>query len=153
LLTDSGLPLTSRAYSAIMASGPESVHHVADEPSPPVPWWDRRYRDWFGVVALTSVFAFETCSERASKCSGLLEEIAVRCERDGGGRGNLFAPGLALSLALSHITGQPISGHWMASFRDATGANDVAEPEDQPLPLRPSTETKKNAPGAAPGPN
>ncbi len=133
MFSESGFPLTSRMFSG-MAKGPEFLAKTASDSSPAVPWWDRRYRDWYGTTAFTSVLMIESCLEPGPKCRELLEQIAMRCEPDDAGRGNLFAPGLALPLSLSQITNQPISSRWAKAFHDATGMEDVVYPEEQPLP-------------------
>jgi len=85
-------------------------------------------------MALTFYLSLTGCIESGAKCSELLERIAQRCERDDAGRGNLFAPGLALALTLSQILQEPISSRWMVEFRDATGMQTVIWPQVEPFP-------------------
>ena len=100
--------------------------------SPAVPWWDSRYLDWFSATAFASIISLQDCAKPSSKCGELLERNAENWERDDAGHGNLFAPGLALALTYSEITGDPISKHWMIAFHDATGMEAIVLPPSVP---------------------
>jgi hypothetical protein len=131
---DSDFPRTSRAFLG-MATGPDPTHHVVGESSPAVPWWDRRYRDWFGAVAFTSLMGLGgNCGEPGPKCTQFLEQLATSCERDDAGLGNLFAPGIALALAFSEVVEQPISSRWATAFHDATGMQNVIVSDEKVIP-------------------
>lgn len=135
IFSQQGFPLIAHTFSAMAAESPAtSIKQLAAEAAPPLPWWHRRYRDWFGTIAFTSQLSMDTCQVPGPKCRELLEQMARQCERDGGGKGNFFAPGVALAISWSQIVGQPIAGRWLDAFRDATGMQSAVWPQEQPLP-------------------
>jgi len=91
--------------------------------TPNDPWYRRNFLDWFAATALAAgARAVEVCKPAGPRCRELLESTADRVQRDRGGKGNLFAPGIALILTEARFAGQDLDPNWEVIYKEATGA-------------------------------
>lgn len=91
---------------------------------PASPWWDRDYLDWFVVTAcdLKSNFTL-ACRRSNAGCGDLLKNVDVLWQRDRGGAGVYFAPGIALVLADAEFFGLNANDDWRVIYKETTGAD------------------------------
>jgi hypothetical protein len=142
LYTDLGFPATARSFTKQILAGSTlsaQSEKTFSAASPAVPWWNRKYLDWFGSIVTDAYSSSDNCANPGPRCRELLESLASRSERDDGGRGHLFAPGLATALMLSKALRQPIGDNWMVEYREATGVKQFVWPDEATLAYDPGS--------------
>jgi hypothetical protein len=138
LFSEYNFPRLARTFASVdlIAHEPKGtpLRRFAVEPSPPLPWWHRKYRDWFGAFAFETMSSIGECDSVGPLCGEFLERTAQAFELEGGSDRTFFAPGVALALGWSQLLGQPINQRWFAAYRDVTGMQGIVLPTIQPLP-------------------
>jgi len=137
LIAGLGFPLTAQGVSNQIPKmegtsrpeeSPESLSEASNTHGPAVPWWNRRYLDWFGRLVV-GLWGEGGCQLHSARCREALGALVSRCERDDQGKGRVFAPCLALVLIASRELSYPISGSWLTAYRDATGSEQAPRAE------------------------
>ncbi|HKM84613.1 MAG TPA: hypothetical protein VJW96_00295 [Terriglobales bacterium] len=110
--------------------------------TPSDPWYHHNFLDWFAATVLAAgARAVEDCKSAGPQCRESLESTADLVQRDRGGRGELFAPGVALVLVEAQFADQDLDPNLTVIYREATGAEAPPQPVALQLKTVPPAQT------------
>ncbi|MGA2336818.1 MAG: hypothetical protein ABSG08_15740 [Terriglobales bacterium] len=120
---------TGEMLSQLSASKKAVVRIDTTGITPSDPWYHRNFLDWFAATVLAAgARAVEDCKSSGPQCRESLESTADLVERDRGGKGKLFAPGVALVLVEAQFADQELNPNLTVIYKEATGAEVAPQP-------------------------